>query len=404
MNKTPQGRNWQGWLLWGLLWQVVAFAGSPAQANDGVEAVTVALAHHAQAITLFADRTIVLQQPTGSAIRVAGSLWIEPVARGLRLGENRVVAAPVRVGTTSSSLTVVVRGQTSAVQRWNVTGSLVIDLERGEQGHAGLLVVNRVSLEDYVAGVVASEIDPSWHPEVLKAQAVAARTYVLYKKMTNPGQPYDVEASVQDQVYSGLTRITRSVRKAVAETKGMILTYNRRPILAAYSSTAAGPTEDARNVWAVDLPYLRGVDCPFDENSPKYAWRASIPLQDMETRIRRNGYPLGTLATMTPYSFTRAGRVNQVRILHSRGELIVSAQGLRRILGYAVIPSTQFHIDQIGRNVVLSGKGSGHAVGLCQWGAKEMAELGYRYESILLYYYPGTQLMDQHEAVLASPS
>jgi len=99
------------------------------------------------------------------------------------------------------------------------------------------------------------------------------------------------------------------------------------------------------------------------------------------------------MATLAPYTYTKAGRVNEVRILHSRGALIVRGQDLRRILGYSKIRSTQFRIESIGREVVFSGKGAGHAVGLCQWGAKEMAELGYRYESILQYYYPGTDLL-----------
>ena len=112
------------------------------------------------------------------------------------------------------------------------------------------------------------------------------------------------------------------------------------------------------------------------------------------------------MATLTPYTYTRVGRVNEVRILHSKGEMIVRGQDLRRILGYSKIRSTQFHIESIGREVVFTGKGAGHAVGLCQWGAKEMAELGYRYQSILEYYYPGTDLLPYKDVIMvpkASP-
>ena len=94
-----------------------------------------------------------------------------------------------------------------------------------------------------------------------------------------------------------------------------------------------------------------------------------------------------------------------MRIIHSKGELIIRGQDLRRILGYSKIRSTQFHIESIGREVVFTGKGSGHAVGLCQWGAKEMAELGYRYQSILEYYYPGTDLLPyKHVVMVPKPS
>ena len=97
---------------------------------------------------------------------------------------------------------------------------------------------------------------------------------------------------------------------------------------------------------------------------------------------------------MTPVGFSRAGRVSKLRILHSKGELILRGEDLRKAIGYTVVPSTQFTIESIGQDIVLAGYGAGHAVGLCQWGAKELAELGYSFSSILRYYYPGTELQN----------
>ena len=267
-----------------------------------------------------------------------------------------------------------------------------------------LLAVNRVGLEEYVAGVVSSEISPNWHSEALKTQAVAARTYVLHKKIIGREQPFDVVASVQDQVYKGRSLVSSDIQEAIDDTEGIVVTYQRRPIFAAYSSTAAGPTEDAVNVWDTDLPYLKGVDCPFDEKSPKFQWEAAIGLRDIERDLRNGGYPVGTIATFTPLSFTRAGRVNEIRILHSKGELILRGQDFRKALGYSTLPSTQFSINRFTREVVFSGRGAGHAVGMCQWGAKEMAELGYRYESILQYYYPGTRLRSLRDVDMSPPN
>ncbi|MEC4669959.1 MAG: hypothetical protein VST65_10550, partial [Nitrospirota bacterium] len=105
----------------------------------------------------------------------------------------------------------------------------------------------------------------------------------------------------------------------------------------------------------------------------------------------------------TPFAYSRAGRVTKLRILHSQGELILRGQDLRRIMGYGVIPSTQFQVETFGREVILSGRGFGHAVGLCQWGAKELAELGYAHTAILAYYFPGTTLRDMRSTVLSSP-
>ena len=101
-----------------------------------------------------------------------------------------------------------------------------------------------------------------------------------------------------------------------------------------------------------------------------------------------------------PSSFSRAGRVTRVRILHSEGELILRGDEFRRILGYTVLPSTHFKIEEIRQQMHFAGMGSGHGVGLCQWGAKELAERGYSYERILTYYYPGVEIQDM--AVLAT--
>lgn len=258
----------------------------------------------------------------------------------------------------------------------------------------GVLVINHVDLEEYVKGVVPAEVNSTWHPEMLKAQAVAARTYALYQHMLADARDYDVVASIQDQVYRGRHGVDARVEQAVESTRGLVVTYQNAPIYAAFSSTAAGLTEDAVVVWSKDLPYLKGVECPFDLESPYYQWKASFKLETLENNLRQLGFPVGAIATLTPLSQSRAGRVATLRILHSKGELILRGEELRKAVGYTVIPSTQFTIDSIGEEVVLSGYGAGHAVGLCQWGAKELAQLGYSYSSILRYYYPGTELQD----------
>jgi stage II sporulation protein D len=189
----------------------------------------------------------------------------------------------------------------------------------------------------------------------------------------------------------------------VAETKGHVVTYDRRPIYAAYSSTAAGPTEDALYVWALNLPYLKSVNCPFDEQAPRYDWRTSFTFEFLEQQLRKEGFAVGTVATLTPYTFTPSGRVDRVRLLHSQGEIILRGQDLRRIVGYSKIFSTNFSIESMGAEVVVVGHGAGHAVGMCQWGMREMAELGYDYQSILRHYYPGTTLLPISRVILTPP-
>lgn len=369
----------------------------PAESQAGnIPTVKVALSLGASQIKLSSPKRLHLTLSDGKQLQLPTIASIRPTRNGFLVNGKRVADFRITIEDRGNILKLSIQSQTGPQSpQWAVKGAMVLTL----QG-SSMLVVNAVNLENYVAGVVSSEISPEWHEEVLKTQAVAARTYVLHKQLLSEQSLYDVVASVQDQVYTGSKQVNGSVQEAVDATRGQVITYERRPIFAAYSSTAAGPTEDAFNVWSKDLPYLKGVDCPFDEGSPRYEWETAIPFGSFEQSLRDEGLVVGAMATLTPYTFTRAGRVNEIRILHSKGELIVRGQDLRRILGYSKIRSTQFHIESIGQEVVFTGKGAGHAVGLCQWGAKEMAELGYRYESILQYYYPGTDLLPYNRVVM----
>jgi stage II sporulation protein D len=345
-------------------------------------------------------RVLLMQDVQRVVFSAEDGLLVRPLA-----GEERLLPGPLVVTIGDDRAELVVNGDRLQAQSLTVRGqegdmtvagdsaSLSVSgvlqvMVRGK----GLALLNQVDLEEYVKGVVPAEMHAGWHPEALKVQAVVARTYALYQRLANREREYDVAAGTQDQVYRGRQGLDQRVQQAVESTRGLVLTYGGGPVLAAFSSTAAGPTEDAMNVWSKDLPYLKGVDCPFDAESPYYQWRISFKLQDLEDKLRREGIVIGPIATLTPFAYSQAGRVTKIRLLHARGELILRGEDLRRLVGYTVIPSTQFEVEEIGESVVLSGRGAGHAVGLCQWGAKEMADLGYPFTTILTYYYPGTEI------------
>lgn len=387
-----------------LVWMLLLIIGVGLGSLPWVHAadhVRVALAEQADRVTVASAGDLRLETSSGDHVDVLSEATVVLKGHELQVDGNTVRGNGLAIHGTHNELQVTIHGLSPDVvsQHWAVYGDIEITT-RDEH----LLVVNVVDLEEYVAGVVSSEVNPGWHEELLRTQAVAARTYVLYKKLENAAQPFDVYASVQDQVYTGRQKVNRAVLDAVNRTRGQVLTYEGRPIFAVYSSTTAGPTEDAVNVWAKDLPYLKGVACPFDRKSPWYEWRATIPFDVVEARLKEEGYPIGWLATLTPYGMTTAGRVKDIRILHSRGELIITGQEFRRILGYAKVRSTRFSIERIDRHVVFAGNGAGHGVGLCQWGAKEMAELGYPYQSILRHYYPGTKILPRDQVVMTLPS
>ncbi|TKB64344.1 MAG: SpoIID/LytB domain-containing protein [Nitrospira sp.] len=361
------------------------------------QSIRVLLAPDVQQLEVHTDQTIWVTDEHDEAWSYRPILRIKVRGRALILNGKPVVSdqLTLRAGNHDLKLWLNGNGRRTALHASDDKGGLQISgvvqlVRRGK----GLILVNHVDLEEYVKGVVPAEVNSAWHPEMLKVQAIAARTYALYQHMLSATRDYDVVASTQDQVYRGRHGIDERVIQAVESTRGLVVTHQGAPIYAAFSSTAAGITEDAMNVWSKDLPYLKGVECPFDLESPFYQWKASVKLGALEKNLRQQGFAVGTISTITPLAYSRAGRVATIQIVHSGGELTLRGEDLRKTVGYTVVPSTQFTIESVGQDVVFSGYGAGHAVGLCQWGAKELAELGYSFSSILRYYYPGTELQD----------
>ena len=382
--------------LWAVFGVIFALS-TPVQA---AESVRVLMASDVHRLDVRADSAVWLTDGQSRSHSYNTALHIELRGAAFLVNGTRVVGEQITLRAGEHDLKLwlprVSGGSHGAVlQSADERGALHVSglvhvVRRGK----GLLVINQVDLEEYVKGVVPAEVNSTWHAEMLKVQAVAARTYALYQHMLSASRDYDVAASIQDQVYRGRLGVDARVQEAVESTRGLVVTHDGAPIYAAFSSTAAGITEDAMVVWSKDLPYLKGVDCPFDVESPYYQWKASFRVTTLERNLRHQGFSVGTIATMTPVGFSRAGRVSKLRILHSKGELILRGEDLRKAIGYTVVPSTQFTIESMGQDIVLAGYGAGHAVGLCQWGAKELAELGYSFSSILRYYYPGTELQN----------
>ena len=389
--------------LWGTAYRTFV-AGvcllSLSSAAEGAESIRVLLSAEVSRLDIRADTPLKMTDSKGRGQVLRTLVQVATGEQGFLLNGLRVQAEQVTLQAGEQGLTL-----TFPRTAWKFNGAAMSSGDAGMvisvsglvhlvRKGKGFLVINRVDVEEYVKGVVPAEVSSTWHPEMLKAQAVAARTYALYQQMLSATREYDVVATVQDQVYRGKQGVDPVILRAVEDTRGLVVTYQDAPIYAAFSSTAAGLTEDAMNVWSKDYPYLKGVECPFDLMSPYYQWKSSFKMDTLEQNLRQQGFPVGKIATITPFSFSRGGRVAKLRVLHSGGELVLRGEELRKAVGYTIIPSTQFAIELIGRDVVLSGFGAGHAVGMCQWGAKELAELGYPFTAILRYYYPGTELQD----------
>ncbi len=251
----------------------------------------------------------------------------------------------------------------------------------------GLLAVNELPLEHYLIGLINSEISSTWPMESVKAQAVIARTFAVYKREERKKALYHLESTVMDQAYDGSDlEDTRSAR-GVHETEGEVLTYNGSVIQAFYHAACGGRTEDSANVWGVPLPYLKGRECQYCATSSASVWEQAIPLSRIESLLKLSG-----LTDIRISGMNSKGRVKNLLLHTSRGVIPMPATKFRMSIGSTVIKSTNLNVRVESGVAYFSGKGYGHGVGLCQWGAKQRALDGFTYAEILAYYYPGTEL------------
>lgn len=288
-------------------------------------------------------------------------------------------------------------------------------------GDAGINLVNLVSLETYLEGVVPYEIGepgPDAYAAV-EAQAVAARTYALSRMDINRNQPFDLESGVMDQVYRGNEKQSRLASSAVRETRALVLSYRGGLCEAYYSATCGGHTSDIRTVWPdrPDAPFLHGsLDRPqggttsFCAEARNFRWCYSFSGRELGNTLRQtlpalmNIAPaaVGELVDMRIVQRTASGRVGRIEIRTSTGTYHVDGDKIRRALMLDVqkgriLPSTMFDFEKRMSGSTLAsvdivGGGNGHGVGMCQNGAIGMAKRGYAYDMILQHYYPGSEL------------
>lgn len=248
-----------------------------------------------------------------------------------------------------------------------------------------LYLINDIDLETYITGVVASEMPSQWPVEALKAQAVAARTYAYNLLRKNRNSIYDLTSTYIHQVYNGIHTASPDVLLAVESTKGEVLTYRGELIEPYYHSHCSGQTESSFYVWGRNIPYLQSVRC---FHSDRKKWEFSISRKKL-------GYKIGFLDIKEVKILKRSpsGRVSKISLSDGKERKIISGEDLRRAIGYNEIKSTLFEVKEAGDYIIFKGEGMGHGVGMCQWGAYEMAKRGYNYRHILFHYYRGVDIL-----------
>jgi stage II sporulation protein D len=257
----------------------------------------------------------------------------------------------------------------------------------------GFTVVNVLPIEDYLKGVVPKESSPSWPMESLKAQAVISRTYTYANLNKHGKEGFDMCSQTHCQVYGAIGAEAASSNKAIEATKGEVVTYDGKLAQTVFHANCGGHTEDPKYVWNWSMqtpPYLKGVKCKYCANAPHSKWESS--LEEKFIRNKLSSYRVGEIKSIKVKGRTPAGSAIDVEILHSKGNLTFNAYKFRLAVDAWQIKSTTFEsIEKKGSRFIFRGRGWGHKVGLCQWGAKGMADAGKNYKQILKYYYPGTK-------------
>jgi len=318
-----------------------------------------------------------------------------------------------------------------------------IEVRRNQS--SDMTVINILPLEEYLYGVVPYEIGASSPMEALKAQAVTARTYTINNLGKFSKLGFDLCTTTTCQVYRGTAGETKNTNKAVDETKGKIVTYNGKPAQVFYFASSGGRTEDVKNVWGSEIPYLISVEDKYESGTSRYYnWEAVCTADELKNIFAGMGNDLGDILGMEITKVSEAGRVIELKIKGTKRQLIltrekcrfdfsilrsqwytiatdadikaiskdskvstvqpagmkvITANGIKDIktekdysLTVVGAGNKKYTVPSIPTKYIFTGKGWGHAVGMSQEGAKGMALAGYKYDSILAHYFPGTKV------------
>lgn len=252
-------------------------------------------------------------------------------------------------------------------------------------------VINLVPLEEYLRGVVPEEMSPSYPLEALKAQAIAARSFALKNRGRHYVEDFDLCATTHCQVYAGV-KSSDATDKAIEETRGEIAAYKNTLINTNFHGDSGGMTENVIDVWGTGAPYLRAVKEKFKVEE---AWTIKFTSADFSSRFGENFGEVKSIKLSklkvgkSAVDRTSSGRVKSAQLVGSKRTLNIKGTELRRKFS---LPSTLFDMELKDDEIIFTGFGSGHGVGMSQRGAKIYAQSGWSYEKILSHYYHGTKV------------
>lgn len=310
-------------------------------------------------------------------------LTVSPMRGGLWFAGKRWEAKGIRVEASEE--------RDVYLNERRYRGRLEVKINSAER----LYAINTLELEDYLYGVVQHEVAHWWPMEALEAQAIAARTYAVYQSRVSRTAEYDLKSGTASQVYGGSTLERWRARTAVERTAGKVLVYKGKLFPAYFHSSCGGTTAAASELWKIDLPPVAGgVKCGYCRISPHYFWSADVSLGEIEQILVSNGRRVGQVLKIDAISLTPSGRIGSLRFTGTEGAAVVAAKDFRVWIGGDRMKSTSFAVSVSDDFAKFRGKGWGHGVGLCQWGALGQALIGRKYREILAFYYKESDVTD----------
>jgi stage II sporulation protein D len=367
-----------------------------ARADDSVR---VAVARHAHE-TVIASESALLVRPLDQS--AAGSPFVAPdlaTVLDIRAAAGRLliadsISAGQKIAVTSPL------GLPIAVDGAPYHGSIIVQLDPD-----GLLTaVNVVDLEEYLYGVVGSEMPAEWPRSALQAQAVVARTYAVGRLGIRDDMGYDLIAGEEDQAYRGIDGESPTVIAAVDATRGALLVYEGQIVHAYYSADDGGYTAGGAAL-SDPQPYLLPVPDPYAAGSPDRTWSASISAADLAQSVNALIARVGALTGVAMGAVDASGRLQSVVVTGSNGSASLSGFDFRRLAGRHSVRSTKISSIALDGDLIrVTGAGFGHGVGMSQWGARTMAAQGIDFAGILSFYYKGTVLTTIADAPQNAPA
>ncbi len=277
-----------------------------------------------------------------------------------------------------------------------------LDLLKTTSGQ--LRVVNWVGLEQYLYGVVGNEMPFWWPKEALQSQAIAARTYVLFRQQERRQHDYDVLSTVASQVYGGARSERRRTTRMVDSTAGLVLMYQGQLVATFYHACCGGYTETVEARWpAYRVPPLtHAAPQTACRQSPHSTWERQLDWQTVADALTAAGHAVQLPCSIEVTTTTPSGRVESLTVQDPSGQHVLTGPAFRSALGVNVIKSLRFAMTQSEASLVVTGQGWGHGVGMCQWGAHGLAKQGWTVGAVLQHFYPGSTLhrisTDLHES------